>query len=91
MVPEAGLEPARLAAQVFETCASADSATPAKVKLGLYSGNRVHTGQPVRATSSPVTSKPARTRYPNIEPKGDGWRATVRIAGNLHKGEKRRA
>ena len=29
MVPEAGLEPARLAAQVFETCASADSATPA--------------------------------------------------------------
>jgi hypothetical protein len=30
MVPEAGLEPARLAAQVFETCASADSATPAQ-------------------------------------------------------------
>jgi hypothetical protein len=30
MVPEAGLEPARLAAQVFETCASADSATPAR-------------------------------------------------------------
>lgn len=28
-MPEAGLEPARLAAQVFETCASADSATPA--------------------------------------------------------------
>ena len=30
LVPEAGLEPARpLRAQVFETCASADSATPA--------------------------------------------------------------
>jgi hypothetical protein len=44
LVPEAGLEPARPSrAQVFETCASADSATPAKVKLGFYSGNRLST------------------------------------------------
>ncbi len=36
-----------------------------------------------------MTSKPAKRRYPNIEPKGNGWRATLRIDGELHKGKKR--
>lgn len=37
-----------------------------------------------------MTKQPAKKRYPSIEPKGDGWRATLRIDGALHKGKKRR-
>ncbi len=36
-----------------------------------------------------MPKQPAKKRYPNIEPKGDGWRATLRIDGELHKGKKR--
>ena len=39
MVPEAGLEPARLAALDFESSASADSATPAQSVGGQTRGS----------------------------------------------------